>query len=50
MVEETKEMMDIAAVSTGVLSLAAWLTTSGFIVYNRVDGTSYLGVRHSYGT
>ena len=25
MVEETKEMMDIAAVSTGVLSLAAWL-------------------------
>ena len=25
MVEETKEMMDIAAVSTGLLSLAAWL-------------------------
>tara|TARA_R110000765_G_scaffold307431_1_gene401254 strand:- start:68 stop:232 length:165 start_codon:yes stop_codon:yes gene_type:complete len=25
MVEETKEIMDIAAVSTGVLSLAAWL-------------------------
>jgi hypothetical protein len=25
MVEETKEMVDIAAVSTGVLSLAAWL-------------------------
>lgn len=25
MVEETKEMMDVAAVSTGVLSLAAWL-------------------------
>ena len=25
MVEETKEVMDIAAVSTGVLALAAWL-------------------------
>jgi hypothetical protein len=25
MVEETKEMMDIAAVSTGLMSLAAWL-------------------------
>jgi len=25
MVEETKEVLDIAAVSTGVLSLAAWL-------------------------
>ena len=25
MEEETKEMLDIAAVSTGVLSLAAWL-------------------------
>ena len=25
MVEETKEVMDIAAASTGVLALAAWL-------------------------
>ena len=25
MIEETKEMVDIVAVSTGVLSLAAWL-------------------------
>lgn len=25
MVEETKEMMDIAAASTGIMALAAWL-------------------------
>ena len=25
MVEETKEMMDIAAASTGIIALAAWL-------------------------
>ena len=50
MVEETKEALDVVAVSTGILSLAAWLPPIASIIYNHLDGLAYMGVRHSYGT